>query len=339
MKKKKVVQIGIGHDHAMPVLDRLLAHPEIFGVAALGIPEKERKAFPDRVARYEKIVPVMSPEDALELSGVDAAVIETEEINLTRYAILAAKKGLPIHMDKPGGLELGAFEELIHIVRTNRSVFHLGYMYRYNDSIAEAVRKAKSGELGEIYSVEAQMNCWHVPEKRQWLSQFPGGMMFYLGCHLVDLILQIMGEPEEIIPMNVSTGIDGVTSADYGFALFRYPRGVAFAKTCTTELGGFLRRQLVICGSKGTMELRPLEQYCREEELVTGIRSVTEENGRDWYCQIPTVNSAAINRYDRMLESFAKMVCGDMENQYGYDYELTLYKTLLRACGVEMKER
>lgn len=125
-------------------------------------------------------------------------------------------------------------------------------MYRFNPLISEAIARAKSGELGEIYSVEAHMDCVHPPEKRQWLDRFPGGMMFYLGCHLIDLIYQIQGEPDEIISMNTSTEykIDG--AEDFGMAVLKYPHGVSFAKTCAAEPGGFMRRQLVICGTKGT---------------------------------------------------------------------------------------
>jgi hypothetical protein len=35
-----------------------------------------------------------------------------------------------------------------------------------------------------------------------------------------------------------------------------------------------------------------------------------------------------------MMRNFAEMVCGK-ENPYTYDYELNLYKLILRACGKE----
>jgi len=81
-------------------------------------------------------------------------------------------------------------------------VFHTGYMYRYNPYINELIDRVKNGKLGEIISVEAQMNCILSKETRMWLSSLPAGMMFYLGCHLVDLVLQIKGQPQKIIPYN-----------------------------------------------------------------------------------------------------------------------------------------
>ena len=38
-------------------------------------------------------------------------------------------------------------------------------------------------------------------------------------------------------------------------------------------------------------------------------------------------------RYDNMMLSFADMVNGIKENPWSYDYELELYKTILKACG------
>lgn len=334
MNRIKVIQIGIGHDHATAILESLLRQPNIFEVAAMAVPEREKTDFADRIAAYAEKIPVMTVDEVFALKDIDAVVVETEEESLTKYAYAAIKKGLPVHMDKPGGVGFDNFAKLINLAKEKNIVFHIGYMYRYNEAIIEAVRKANSDELGEVYCVEAHMDCWHPVKKRQWLDRFPGGMMFYLGCHLIDIILRIMGEPEEIIPMNMSTGLGGVTGEDYGFVVFKYKNGLSFAKTCAKELGGFARRQLVICGSKGTIELRPLEEYESGGNLHTGVRLTQDDRGKDWDYSAPSINSKPINRYDPMMSSFAKMVCGEMKNPFGYDYELKLYKILLRSCGV-----
>lgn len=289
MRRIKIVQIGVGHDHASAIWDCLLNMPDIFDFAAFAVPDVEKEKFPERIAELSKKMPFLSIDEALSLPGLDAAAIETEEVALTDCALAAAEKGLHIHMDKPGGLELAAFEKLIDILKAKKLVFSTGYMYRFNPLISEAIARAKSGELGEIYSVEAHMDCVHPPEKRQWLDRFPGGMMFYLGCHLIDLIYQIQGEPDEIIPMNTSTEykIDG--AEDFGMAVLKYTHGVSFAKTCAAEPGGFMRRQLVICGTKGTLELRPLEAYLPDNkksgrrDLCTVMRSAANpKNSYDW---------------------------------------------------------
>lgn len=51
-------------------------------------------------------------------------------------------------------------------------------------------------------------------------------------------------------------------------------------------------------------------------------------------CREGTVTKSGVyGRYDAMLENFARIVRKEKENAYSYDYELGLYKTVLKACG------
>ena len=332
MKKLKVVQIGIGHDHGPLVLHTLLRHTERFEVAGLVLPEDEAKDFCEVVKQFES-VPKLSLEEALSLPGLDAVIVETEEKNLNKYAVKAFEAGYPVHMDKPGGLDLEEFERTIKTAEKHNLEFHLGYMYRYNPAVIDAIKKVKTGEIGEVYCVEAHMDCQHVPNKRNWLSNFPGGMMFYLGCHLVDLILQIQGMPEEVIPMNCASA-DDTLADDLGFAVFKYKKGLSFAKTCANEAGGFMRRQLVICGTKGTIEIRPLEGFDSSvpDGVYSKVRYVAPEDANDWGKDISFEKTPALGRYDAMMLDFADIVEGK-KGLSDYEYELQLYKTLLKACG------
>lgn len=340
LKKLRVVQIGIGHAHATSAFNSLLRQPELFEVVGFAVPESEQSEFSDRIAEYrdERGIKLFTVEEALGLPKIDGAVIETKEVNLTKYAIMAAEKGLHIHMDKPGGFELSEFEHLIDIVKKKKLAFSIGYMYRFNPKILEALEKIQNGDIGEVYCVEAHMDCEHHPSERQeWLSAFPGGMMFYLGCHLVDLIYRIMGEPKEVIPLNCSGGFDGVTSEDFGMAVFKYEHGVSFAKTCAFECGGYMRRQLVICGTKGTFELKPLEAFeptAERDYLYTEMREVYK--GQGWQYAGGHSNSGYFNRFDAMMKNYAEVALGVKENPFTYEYELGLYKLLLKACGKDV---
>ncbi len=335
MEKIKIAQIGIGHDHAADILDCILCMPDIFEVVGLALPDEENGRFKQRVDYFyqERGVKLISVKEALEFRNLQAVTIETEEKNLTNYAQMAANKGLHIHMDKPGGFETSDFEALVFKVKAQKLVFSLGYMYRFNPYIREAIRKAKSGDIGKVYSVEAHMSCEHNEEKRKWMGNLPGGMMFFLGCHLIDLVYQIQGAPMEVVPYNAS--INGI-SEDFGMAVFRYQNGASVIKACDAEPGGFLRRQLVICGEKGTVTVNPIENYRKavgRRNIFSNMHKVyTSDNGLD---KGERSEAEAFNRYDAMMENFAKMVRGEKENEYSYEYELDLYKLVLKACGIE----
>lgn len=330
MKKIKVAFIGQNIlSHSTEILASIKKQSDIFEIAGYNLPENEKEKYPQKCEGLEGLTE-LTLEQIMNNPEIEAVIVETDEIYLTKYATLAAKHGKHIHMEKPGGTSLPEFEELIENAKKNKIVFHTGYMYRYNPYVQELLAKVKNGDLGEINSVEAQMNCYHRPKSRQWLKDFPGGMMFFLGCHLIDLILQINGTPEEIIPYNCSSGIDGVTAEDFGMVVLRYKNGVSFAKTTAVEIGGVPRRQLVVSGSLGTVEIRPLEEQCGDN-LIT--KKTEHTRGQGWHDKGISATSEEFNRYDNMMASFAEMVRGEKENPWSYDYELMLYRTILKCCG------
>jgi len=332
MKKIRIAQIGVNrYSHALSVFNSLKTQPEIFDVAGYCLVEGEKERFQKELCVFNGY-PELTLEEILNDPTIEAVTVETEEIHLTKYAIMAAEHGKMIHMEKPGGTSLEEFEKLISIVKVKNLVFHTGYMYRYNPTIREVIDNAKNGVYGDIISVEAQMCGYNDPTMRQWLEVFPGGMMFYLGCHLVDLILTLKGLPEKVYPFNRSTGKNGVTACDYGLALFEYPDGMSIAKTCNLEHGGFERRRLVVCGTKGAVELCPLE-WLTKQKANQFTEKIDYTSGTNWHARGEKTVGEIHDRYDGMMQGFASICRGEKVNEYTPDYELTLFKYVLMACG------
>lgn len=331
MPKIKIAQIGTStHSHGNDIFKCLKRQNDLFDIAGYVFPENERENFPERMSDFEGYTE-LTLDEVLNNPDIKAVTVETEECYLTKYALAAARAGKHIHMEKPGSACLLDFEKLINTVKKNSLALHIGYMYRYNPYVIELMDNIKKGMLGEIISVEAQMNCAHNKDLRNWLGKYKGGSLFFLGCHLIDLILQIKGTPERIIPLNKSTGIDGNSSEDFGMAVFEYKNGISFAKVNSNEIGGFARRQLVVSGTKQTVELKPIEIFVPGGQFTTK----TQYTSLDWEDRGITSDSPVYDRYDSMMRSFAQIICGEAESPYSYDYELELYKTILKACGVE----
>ncbi|MBQ7604528.1 MAG: Gfo/Idh/MocA family oxidoreductase [Clostridia bacterium] len=311
----------------------LKKYPDVFDLAGYAVPDDDFIAAPKQYEGVNRL----SVDELLSVPGLQAVAVETNELSLTKYAIMAAERGIGVHMDKPGGIILSDFEKLVEIVKGNGAVLHTGYMYRYNPAVIRLLERIKQGELGEIFSVEAHMDCAHSAVKREWLGQFPGGMMFFLGCHLIDLVLLIRGMPDEIIPFNSATGIGGTSAEDYGFAVLKYGNGVSFVKTCAAEVGGYMRRQLVVTGSKGSVQLMPIEamvDFGRTTDIYTGVRECLDTS-RSWWNDGFRYMTHAFDRYEAMMRGFASYVSGEKENPFSPDYELSVYKALLHACGVK----
>ncbi len=328
----KVVHIGIGHDHSGVTLETMRKYPHLFDVVGVVEPDKKLRETIGKQDAYNGL-PWLTLEEAFAIEDLDAAVVESCEHDLVPYSQLCIDRGLHVHMDKPGGEDIVAYEKLLKSAKDKRLCLQLGYMYRYNHAFLKCMDEIKKGTLGDIFEVDTMMSIEHTAEKRKWLENFKGGMMFFLGCHMIDLILMIQGIPNDIISFNRSTGFDGnINSRDNTLAVFEYDRGVSTVRVTANEINGYSRRHLVVCGEKGTIEIRPLEF---PTEMTIAIAE--DSKGRQAFnCKKPWVDFDPIGRYDDMMTEFEKYVTGKKENPYTYEYELTLQKVVLKACGFDI---
>ncbi len=329
MTPVKTAMIGNLHDHASFNFTAMSSHPEVFEI--IGVSELTTGKDEALYANY----PHLTLDELLNSDEIEAVVIEAGKEYEIEYARLFAEKGIPVFLDKPGSSDIPRFEEFIEIAKTKRLPIGFGYMYRFNPIVQKAQELLRSGELGEIYSVEAQMSVRHDTAKREWLGRYKGGAMFYLGCHLVDMVCQFMGFPDEIIPLSRSTGNEGISSEDFGCAILTYKKGISYIKTCSSEYNGYDRRQLVICGTKGTVEIRPWEIPIPGGQITRAKITLASDAPNHWADSANELESEVHDRYYPMLEHFAKTVRGEASMLMSYDYELELFKTLVRACGAE----
>lgn len=332
----KIGQIGMAHDHAEGKMSCVRKFPKVFEV--VGIAEENPEIL-DRFGSRDcyRDIPLMSVDDLLNIKGLDAVMVETDELSLVHFAQKCINRNIHVHLDKPAGGNVEDFELLLRTAKRKNLKVQLAYMYRYNPAVQYCANAVKSGKLGEIFRAQAIMNTYHPPEKRAWMKPFPGGNMFFLGCHMVDLVIMMMGVPEKIVPFCKSTLFDGVDVVDTGFAVFEYKRGIATAEASSNDVNGYGRRSLLVCGSKGTIEIRPLEEsYTCQPVLTLSLKEMTE--GREYTdCKCLVPMPPVTGRYDAMMLDFARMIEEGRDNPYTYEYELLVQKAVLAACGMPVK--
>lgn len=341
MRKVRIAQIGTGHDHASFTFISLKKQKDIFELVGIAETNPERADALNNPPYCD--VPQYTIEQLIKIPDLDAVAVESDEELATQIAQRFIDRGVAVHLDKPGSPDISAFERLVTTAKARNLVLHMGYMYRYNPIIKKSINMVKAGMLGDIFAIEAHMSVNHSIEKRLWLGKYPGGMMYFLGCHLIDLVFLFQGEPEKIVPFNVSTGIDGVQSTDYALAVLEYPHGRSFIRASSVECNGFDRRQLVICGSKGTIEIRPLEEKSPDptapDSLLRSRAKVTlaDRIGHNDKDQSQIWESDYYDRYDAMMKEFASIVLGENNNPYSYDYELKLFRSIMYCCGINTR--
>ena len=203
-------------------------------------------------------------------------------------------------MDKPARGTLEEFKTLLDTAKERSLVIQMGYMYRYNPAVLKCLEHIKNGDLGEIYSINAEMSTYHGPSYRKWLTKFGGGIMYILGSHLVNLIVYMLGEPKRVPSFLKHSGLDGLDFPDNNLAVLEYDKAIARIFVSSVEVNGYGRRQLVVSGSKGTIDICPLEcpihmAYC---DLTMA------ETYADRKVTIPIESLSASQRYDTMVRDF-----------------------------------
>jgi predicted dehydrogenase len=332
----KIGQIGTGHEHAsakMETFRKLSDHYEVLGIA---------ESDPELRKRYEnhpayRGVTWMTEEQLLNTKGLKAVAVEVSSgddrlIPITANCIQA---GMHVHLDKPGGKSSSAFKKVLDEAGRRKLAVQLGYMYRNNPAVQFCQRAVREGWLGQVFEIDCVMNVTHSVGYRKYLSQFRGGTMFIFACHLIDLVVSLMGKPDRVVSYPRQTRSDvGVEMCDNGLIVFEYPKTTATIRTASLEVEGYQRRQLVVCGDQGTVDIRPLEKFVGRASQPLTLRlalSQARDSYKKGYQEVSFPPPPG--RYDFQLIELARIVRGEIENPYPLQHELLVQEFLLKACG------
>ena len=301
--------------------------PELFEVVGYA---EENEEWVRRRGQNEgyRDLPRLTVEQIIERS--DAVLVESDVWDLDKYAKMCIDAGKHIHMDKPASENPEDYKKMLDSAKSQGLIVQLGYMYRYNPAVIECIERIRRGDLGEIYSINAEMSTYHPVEYKKWLTNFGGGIMYILGSHLVDLIVYILGEPQRVTPFLKHTGLDGVDLEDNNLAVLEYNKALARVFVSSVEVNGFGRRQLVVSGSRGTVNICPIE---RPITMTYSDTSITDKTYEDVKITLPFEDNTADGRYDEMIKDFHAYIVGEKENPFTYEHEYLVQKVLSDIVG------
>jgi predicted dehydrogenase len=328
----KVGQLGIGHNHAsgkMATFRKLSEHYEVVGVVEPD--DKWRKQRGGDKAYRD--LPWMTEEQLFNTKGLQAVAVETDVPDLTAAAVRCLRAGMHIHLDKPGGEVLSEFQRMLDEARRQKLTVQLGYMFRNNPAVQFCFRAVREGWLGRIFEVHAVMSRQQPAAYRKWLGQFRGGNMYIFGCHMIDLIVTMLGAPDRITPYLRQTLPDEKVQ-DNGLAVFEYPRTTATVRAAALEVEGYNRRQLTVCGDEGTIDIHPIETLDTRPPRPLKLQLTLAKPRGDFKKGSQEVEFPPMpGRYDEQLLELAQIIRGERTNPYPLDHELLVQKCLLQACG------
>lgn len=323
--KIRIGQIGTGHAHAFGKMETMRAS-EHFEVAGVVEPDERRRASLGASKTYAGI-PVMTEEELLNAPGLQAVAVETDVKNLVPTAARCIAAGKHIHLDKPAGESLPALRRLHDDATARKLTVQMGYMLRYNPAFELCRRLISEGALGEVFSIEAAMGKLQGDAERHALAAYRGGAMFELGCHVIDSVVAILGRPEKVTPHSRSSSPLKDGFPDNQMAVLEYPSAIVTVRSVLVEWDGGARRQFTVCGTKGTMEIRPIEHP--EARLTLGKAHGEFKAGRQTL-EFPKGRG----RYDGDFDDLAKVLRGEKALAFTPSHDLAVHETVLLASGM-----
>ncbi|MBL9125467.1 MAG: Gfo/Idh/MocA family oxidoreductase [Planctomycetaceae bacterium] len=321
----KIGQIGVGHAHASKLsVYRQSADYEVVGIVE---PDAELRSAAEAQAAFRGL-PWLTQEQLFNQPDLQAVLVETRVRDSLRTAQACVAAGKHIHLDKPAGESLPQFRDLLAAAERQKLLVQMGYMYRYNPGFVLLRQFLERGWLGEPFEVHAVMSKVVAPASRRELTAYPGGILFELGCHLIDLVVKILGQPEQVAGYARHSGAADDGLRDNMLAVFAYPRALATVKSTATEVDGGARRHLVVCGTEGTFQIQPLDD--------PAVR-VTLSTARDKYRRgYQDLTLPAYTRYVDDAADMARVIRGEKAADYSYEHDLHVQTALLEACGLPL---
>jgi len=316
----RIGQIGVAHGHANKIqVYRNSADYDVVGIVEPD-PELRQQAQADPL--YQGL-PWMTREELLSIPDLQAVLIETRIRDSLENAEASLQAGKHVHLDKPAGASLSRFQEILHEAERRQLMVQLGYMYRYNPGILLIQEFVRNGWLGEIFELHAVMSKVVTPEMRVETAEFSGGMMFELGCHLIDLAVTLLGKPQQVtsILQHVSAANDALQ--DNCLAVLEYPKAIATIVSSAQEVEGFRRRQLSVCGTGGTIHLQPLDQ-------PTATISLEHDCG-EYRAGTHEVVLPKFSRYVADAAEMAQVIRGEASPRFSYRHDYDVQETVLTA--------
>jgi predicted dehydrogenase len=319
-------QIGTAHAHASGKVGALRANAD---VAFHGVyePDPALRAQRDGDAAYRDVHWFGGEAEVLQNEEIAAVAVESHVADNLAIARRALEHGKHVWLDKPAGNDWQAFQDVIELARSKGLLVQLGYMFRYNPGFRFILDWVREGRLGDVFAVRGRMSQSLSEERRAYLSAYEGGILFELLCHLIDIVVALLGRPDRVTSFLRDDLGTAPSFEDNTLTAFEYARAMAMLSSAAMEVSPFVARRFEVYGTRGSLILEPFETSPVLRICLDAARHGFESG---WQ-QIPIESPP---RYAASLAALVADIRGEKTPDRSLDHELVVQETVLRASGI-----
>ena len=267
---------------------------------------------------------LMSEEEVLAAS--DVVAVESDVRDHYRQARAALMAGRHVHLEKAPATTMGEFAELVRLAREKKRLLQMGYMWRFNPGINAVLEAARKGWLGDVFLVRGVMHTMLNDPMRRLVGEFRGGMMFELGCHLIDPMVRLLGRPAKVTPMLRHDATAADSLADNTVAVFEFGRAMGVIASAALLPGAHLHRSFEIHGTGGVAIVKPIEQPVLELDLAKAAGPY--KKGRQ------VIEFPPYKRYVPEFAELSECVRSGKPLVVTSEEDLMVHDALLKACAM-----
>ncbi|MDQ3349957.1 MAG: Gfo/Idh/MocA family oxidoreductase [Acidobacteriota bacterium] len=241
--------ISFAHAHVNAYLDVIADFPDARVVAAWDDDLDRGRAASERYGL--DWIPQL--DDLLARTDIDAVFITSPTNRHAEHAVLAARAGKHILLQKPMALSLADCDRITEAVRETKVLFSMCYQMRADPVNLKIKKLLTEGAVGNVAIVRrrhaipmllnpdfARPGNWHIDPEQNI------GMWMDDASHAADWFLWMLGPPVSVIA-EIDNVVTSVAPDDNGVAVYRFARGemgvllnssTMLAAEATTEIYG-----------------------------------------------------------------------------------------------------
>lgn len=186
-------------------------------VDLVGIAGLEDEARRELAAQFDVPVAVAEWQELLDTTPLDAVSVAVPTFLHAPIAIAALERGIHVLSEKPIARTADEAGRMVAAARAAGRVLEVAFNHRRRGDVRALAERAAAGELGRIYHVRASwLRRSGIPALGSWFTSRElagGGPLVDIGVHMLDAVLDLMGEPRVL-------SASAVVHAEFG------PRGL-----------------------------------------------------------------------------------------------------------------
>lgn len=328
MARLRMAQYGTAHGHARGKMKSMRDHADV-DVAGIYEPDADRRAQAVNDEAYAGLHWFENERELFDDDTIRAVASEGDNAESLEQTERMVEAGKHVWYDKPAGYDWKRSQQVFAKARDARLQVQMGYMFRYHPGFCQVVDWARSGMLGQLFSVRAHMSTRVDAETRERMSAFAGGILYDLAGHVLDNIIWMLGRPHTVTPFLRNDTGRTPAFKDNTMAVFEFDSAMAIIDIAAMETVPMARR-FEVYGTKGSAIItEPFEPGDR-------IRLCLDE-ARDGYAEGEQVVEVATTTrqqlYDLELAALLEVIDGKRQQERSYEHELLVQESLLRAAG------